>query len=831
MRAMWIHSIEDKKVRGVVAFGLVLFFSLVGGGLGETVLPRASLREAKPGAARQAKAKGREKWEVRFEGEFVGECAPIRDPLVLWYRRPASRWVEALALGNGRLGAMVFGGVDQERLQLNEDTLWAGGPYDPNNPKALKYLPLARKLIFEGKYKEADRLIGQHMMAKPLRQMPYQPLGDLWIQFDAAWPMVKAYRRSLDLKQAVARTEFQTPAGVRQVREAFISAADQVIVWHAETDHPGQIHMRLTFRTPHSGTLTVEGKDTLVFTGHNPPARGIPGKLRFQCRIKVLSQGGTIRPENGWIAVRDADAVTVLIAAATNYKNYHDVSGDPEEATRQTIARACSYSYRQLKARYLATYTNLFNRVSLVLNGNPVPSVPTDERIRQFAKGQDPALAVLYFQFGRYLMISSSRPGTQPANLQGIWNDKTNPPWDSKYTININTEMNYWLPDPAGLPECVEPLVRMVEDLSHTGAKTARVMWGARGWVVHHNTDLWRATAPIDGPRWGFWPTGGAWLSLHLWDHFLYTGDTNYLRRIYPMLKGAAQFFLDTLVEDPKHGWLVTCPSLSPENAHHDGVSVCAGPTMDMQILRDLFSACIQASTILGVDVDLRSEWIRTRSQLAPNQIGRAGQLQEWLEDWDLQAPDRHHRHVSHLYGLFPSAQIHIRRTPKLAQAARKSLELRGDMATGWGLAWRLNLWARLHEGEHAYRLLQMLLSPSRTYPNMFDAHPPFQIDGNFGGARGILEMLVQSLPPDPKDPEHRFEIDLLPALPKAWTEGELRGVRTLGGCTLSMRWRNGLLEYVQIRSHTGWPLRIYYQNRVWEPDLKNGEAWTWKKQ
>jgi len=768
-------------------------------------------------------------------------AAEPNSPLTLFYTNAAAKWTEALPIGNGRLGAMIFGGAEREHLQLNEATLWAGGPYDPNNTNALAALPEARKLIFAGQYEEAAQLISKKMMAVPLRQMPYETLGDLWLDFGTNAAPVEDYRRDLDLDTAVASVSY-TVNGVHFRREIFASPVDQVIVIHLTADKPGQISFTAAMSTPQKAAINSEAgvtlfthitnSETLVMTGVNAGAQGIKGALKFQARVRVISDGGkmsgghTGEPDSGkdresYAGVTSANSATIIIAAATSYKNYQDVSGDPVAVTKNQISNAAKTDFVRLLAAHVAEHQKLFRRVALDLGKSDSMNLPTDVRIAHFADGNDPQLATLYFQFARYLLISCSRPGGQPATLQGLWNDSMTPPWDSKYTININTEMNYWPAETCNLSECVDPLTQMVLEMAETGARTAKVQYGARGWVAHHNTDLWRATAPVDGPNWGMWPMGGAWLLQNLWEHYLFTGDKNYLQKIYPAMKGSAQFFLDTLVEEPTHHWLVTCPSLSPENNNPlaEGTSITAGPTIDLEILRDLFDHCVRASEILDTDKDFAAELVAARGRLAPLQIGGAGQLQEWLQDVDLQSHDLHHRHVSHLYGLFPSAQIDANGMPDLAAAAKKSLEIRGDQATGWATAWRINLWARLHDGDHAYSILKFLLSPARTYPDLFDAHPPFQIDGNFGGASAIAEMLLQS---------QNDEIQILPSLPGAWPDGSVRGLRARGGFEVDIAWQDGKLTKTTIRSLNGIPIRLRYGQNIKFVQLKKNETLQW---
>jgi alpha-L-fucosidase 2 len=746
-------------------------------------------------------------------GPAVAEETEARSPHVLWYRSPALEWTEALPVGNGKTGAMVFGGVARERLQLNDSSLWGGGPYSPANSEALAALPEVRRLVFEGRYPEAQDLAQARMMADPIRQMSYQTVGDLFLTFGVS-SAAGGYRRELDLDRGIATTRF-TRQGVTYVREVLASAASGALVVRLTADKPGALSFEAEFETPQEASTDIPDGD-LVLRGANTAQNGVDAALTFEARVRVLNEGGRVERRAGALAVAGADAVTLIIATGTSFEGPKDVSGAPERGTRAVVEAAARRGWAQMRDLHVAEHRQLFRRFDIDLGTTESAALSTDQRIAKSQTLVDPALAALYVQYARYLLISCSRPGGQPATLQGLWNDKINPPWGSKYTVNINTEMNYWPAEPTNLAPCVKPLVEMVRQLSVTGAEIARVHYGARGWVCHHNTDLWRAAAPIDGARFGMWPMGGAWLCLHLWDRWDYGRDKAYLADVWPIMRDAALFFVDALVADPATGELVTCPSLSPENLHPHGASICAGPAMDSQILRDLFANCIAAAEILGVDADLRRTFAETRAKLPKDRIGAGGQLQEWREDWDLAAPEPNHRHVSHLYAVYPSRQINVLATPELATAAKRSLDLRGDLSTGWAVAWRINLWARLRERERAHSILALLLGPERTYPNMFDAHPPFQIDGNFGGTSAVLEMLVQQLD------DH---VDILPALPSAWPEGSVTGLRLRGGREIDLAWREGRPTAIRLSGPAGETVKLRHGQSVRTVVLSRGAA------
>jgi alpha-L-fucosidase 2 len=736
---------------------------------------------------------------VALASALPGHAAVAENSNLLWYDAPATEWVQALPLGNGRLGAMVFGGIANERIQLNEDTFFAGSPYDSTNPKAGAGLPQVRELVWAGRYKEAQDLADEVLVARPKRQMSYQPIGDLLLLFPGI-ENAQNYRRSLDLDGAIASTRFKVRT-VTHLREAFASATDRVVALRLTTDAPtGSVNVTIALSTPQDAEIAVEGEDMIFMRGIGPAQHGVPGGIRFETRVHVRRRGGRQTVGRDGIRIEDADEVILLIATATSFRRFDDMGGDPSAIARADIANAQTKSWPDLLAAHQAEHRRLFRRVSIDLGRSPAADMPTDQRIARSADLDDPALAALYYQFGRYLLISSSRPGTQPANLQGIWNERTAPPWESKWTLNINAEMNYWLADSGHLGELIEPLLRMTEDLAITGQRTARNDWGARGWVAYHNTDLFRQAAVNSAALYGMWPMGGAWLLSTLWDHWDYSRDRDFLARLYPLMTSSCLFYLDALTPHPRTGDLVMNPSNSPENSHHAGVSICAGPAMDSQLLRDLFSRTIAASNLLGKDAGLRAEIATALAKLPPDKIGKVGQLQEWFEDWDVEAPEINHRHVSHLYALYPGDQISLQRTPALAKAAQRSLEIRGDDATGWGLAWRINLWARLEQRERAYKVLKMLLQPGRTYPNMFDAHPPFQIDGNLGGAAGIGQMLVQS---------HSGMIHLLPALPRLWPSGRASGLRARGNIGVDIVWSAGALEEAVLTAGSDGDVRV----------------------
>ena len=734
--------------------------------------------------------------------------------LKLWYNTPSGEvWENALPIGNGFQAAMVYGNVEKEIFQLNEHTVWSGSPNRNDNPNALEALPEVRKLIFEGEYKAAENLANEKIITRKSHGQMFQPVGNLELAFDGHGNY-SSYYRELDIEKAITKTTY-TSNGVEYIREAFTSFPDRVMVIKLSANKPNSISLNAFLKSQHEKKeFKINSNNELSLWGTTSDHEGIEGKVEFNALARLKTEGGKITHADNILSIKNANSVLIFVSIASNFNNYYDISGDENQRAKDFLDKAFNKDYETMKSEHIAAYQNYFNRVKLDLGSTEASKLPTNERLENFRNTEDPSFVTLYYQFGRYLLISSSQPGGQPANLQGIWNGNMKPAWDSKYTININTEMNYWPAEKTNLSEMHSPLLKMIMELSETGKETAKVMYGAKGWLAHHNTDIWRITGPVDGSFWGIWNGGGGWLSQHLWEHYLYTGDLKYLDSVYPAIKGAADFYADFLVEHPKYKWLVVAPGNSPENApeEHQRASITAGSTMDNQIVFDVFSATIQAAKALGKDKELIEKLEGLKKRLPPMHIGKHNQLQEWLDDVD--SPTDNHRHISHLYGLYPSNQISPYRNPELFAAAKNTLLQRGDVSTGWSMGWKVNWWAKMQDGNHAYKLIQNQLMPlgtvrggGGTYNNLFDAHPPFQIDGNFGCTSGITEMLMQS---------SDGAIHLIPALPDNFKNGIVSGLKTRGGFTIDdMTWENGELISVKITSNLGGNLRLRTPNQI----------------
>ena len=769
-------------------------------------------------------------------------CTSQSGDLKLWYDAPARQWTDALPLGNGRLGAMVFGTPAQERIQINEETIWGGGPHNNVNYAAKDGLDQIRQALWEGRRSDAQALCDQYISSKSAHGMPYQTAGSLMLDFNGITDFTDYYRE-LDIDRAVAMTRFKAN-GVEYTRECFVSFPDQVIVMRLTASAKGALTFNASYNLPYredriiSRSAQVTGKQAVMTVScKGDDHEGIEGKIRFTDKTLIVPEGGQMTADDNTIAVNGADAVTIYISIGTNFVNYQSVSGDENQIADRWIEPLSKgkKKYDKMLADHIAAYQKQFHTVTLDLGTNDQAKLPTDQRVAQFAQTFDPQLVELYFQFGRYLLICCSQPGGQAANLQGIWNESRQAPWDGKYTTNINVEMNYWPAFVCGIPQTFDPFLQLVKDCAEHGKETA-AMYGCRGWTLHHNTDIWRSTGAVDGAYNGMWPTGAAWFCQQIWDGYLFNQDRKYLEEIYPIMKSACEFFIDFLVAEPVsgHNYLVIAPSYSPENAPHvqdvlgkGNITTVFGATMDNQMMADLFGNMIDAAQLMG---EKDAQFIKTlkdvKSRLAPMKIGKWGQLQEWFEDWD--DPKDNHRHVSHLWGMYPGRQITADGTPDLFKAVRTSLEARGDESTGWSMGWKVCLWARLLDGNHAYKLIQDQIKPAGgrgfggrggTYNNLFDAHPPFQIDGNFGCTAGIAEMLVQS---------HTGKVVLLPALPDVWKDGSVKGLCCRGGYVLEeLTWKDGKPTTVKVRSTAGGKLDIAWNGKSQSIDTKAGKVYT----
>ena len=749
------------------------------------------------------------------------EVPKPRDEMLLWYRQPGQRWLEGLPLGNGIMGAMVFGGVTQERIALNEGTFWSGRPHDYDNPEAHKYFGQIRDLVFAEKFQEAEKLVDEHFFGVPAAQQAYQPLGDLLLSFDGE-PAATDYRRELDLQTGVATVGYRV-GDARLTREIFVSYPDRVMVVRLAADKPGRVSVRARFQSPYLDRA-VPGPDTLTMDGswkgpipvRNPLIAPVEGHgLRFQARLRAIPAGGRLSSGEDGLRIEGADAVTFLVTAATSHVNYRDITADPAVACEKTLSRLVDADYVTLRRRHEDDVRALMGRVHLKVGDGSRDEIPTDERLKAARDGAaDPDLEALCFQFGRYLLVASSRAGGQPANLQGIWNESVSPRWGSKYTININTQMNYWPAEVTNLSECHRPLFDMLRDVAVTGAKTARLYYDRGGWVAHHNIDLWRGTAPVDAAKYGMWPVGGAWLCQHLWEHYLFTGDRQFLEDSYPIMKGSAQFLLELLVEDPKHHWLVTPFSMSPEHGYYDAkgqlVFLSPAPTLDVALIRELFPHCIEAGKLLGVDEEFRARLEAALARIPPYRVNNRGFLQEWIEDWK---PGSQGHNVSPDFPFYPGSSITLRGNPELSRAIGNWMETRRPRG-GWPTAWDLAMWARLERGDRVAACMRAIVRNSLA-PDLHNAGAN-QSDCNFGYTSGVAEALLQS---------HAGEIGLLPALPAGWAEGSVTGLRARGGYEVGMRWKAGKLASAQIRGTTSGSCRVRSGEKVVTISLKAGET------